>query len=133
MDSRSDSLPSNAARCGSDGKGIGERDPSGEFAMSGTLTVDAAAPICENITRIGQGRIVWRRVGASSGSGKDRKAGQFDSRPITKASVTYTKAGEALILFFLTQEAAGFDENGTPKATMRRVRLNTVMSLGILP
>lgn len=97
------------------------------------LTVDAATPICENITRIGQGRVRWRRVGKSSGSGKERKAGQFDSRPITKASVIYTKAGVAMIQFFLTQAAAGYEANGAPKATRRCVRLNTVLELGILP
>jgi len=95
------------------------------------LTVDTATPICANISAFGRGNIQWRRVGASSGSGKERKAGQFDSRPITKASVTYTKAGVAMIQFFLTQDAAGYEADGTPKVTMRRVRLDSVMRLGV--
>lgn len=96
------------------------------------LTVDTATPICENITNIGRGKIEWRRVGKSSGSGKERKAGQFDSRPITKANVIYTKTGVAMIQFFLTQAAAGYEANGAPKATRRCVRLDTVMRLSIL-
>ena len=113
--------------------GASGRKPRPRPGESVMLTVDTATVICANITALGQGRIVWRRVGASSGSGKERKAGQFDSRPITKASVTYTKAGEALIMFFLTQDAAGYEEDGTPKATMRRVRMDTVKNLSVLP
>ena len=88
------------------------------------MTIDKVIQACAEVNAAGIGRVAWQRVGTSSGSGRERTAGQFDGRPITKAQVSGN-----FLMFFLTQEAAGWDATGKPKGTMRRIRLDTVRGL----
>jgi hypothetical protein len=89
-----------------------------------TMTIDQIQAACVQVNAAGLGRVSWQRVGTSSGSGRERTAGQFDGRAITKAQVSGN-----FLMFFLTQDAAGWDATGKPKATMRRIRLDTVRGL----
>lgn len=89
-----------------------------------TMTVDQIQAACVQVNAMGVGQVSWRRVGKSSGSGRERTAGQFDGRAITKAQVSGN-----FLMFFLTQDAAGWDATGKPKPTMRRIRLDTVRGL----
>jgi hypothetical protein len=84
------------------------------------FTFDSAKSACAALNAVGIGRVKWRRVSTSGGSGKERKAGQWDARDVTKAQVYTGKDGTLMVMFFLPPD-------GTGANTMRRVRLSTVI------
>jgi hypothetical protein len=92
------------------------------------ITVETAKAACAEIARMGIGRIAWQRVSDSGGSGRERLAGQFDGRQVTKAQVYMSKSGVWMVMFFLPPDIAGTGPDGKPQ-TMRRVRLDTVRVL----
>jgi len=97
---------------------------SPSLTVIGSAEREALRAACVNITAAGSGTVSWRRAGASEGSGREREAGQFDSRPITKAWVNDNGKG-ALYLFVFLNASAGKGEG------MRKIRLDTLRSLKV--
>ena len=97
---------------------------SPSLAVVGSPEREALRAACVNITAAGSGTVAWRRAGASEGSGREREAGQFDSRPITKAWLN--DAGNGVFYLFVFLNASAGKGEG-----MRRIRLDTLRSLKI--
>lgn len=89
------------------------------------VSIEAAQAACAEIARQGVGMISWRRVTSSGGSGKARKAGQFDGRAISKAQVYTDKRGITMVMYFLIPGP----EDGPDFNPLRVVRLDTVRVL----
>lgn len=89
------------------------------------VSIEAAQAACAEIARMGVGRISWQRLTETSGSGKARKAGQFDGRVVSKAQVYTDKRGITMVMFFLIPGPT----DGPDFNPMRRVRLDTVRVL----
>ena len=83
---------------------------------------DALAQVVGEINDNGSGIVRWQRASASDGSGRDREAGQFDSRPVTKAWLNDNGNG-VFYLFFMLDESAGKGSG------MRKVRIDTLMEV----
>lgn len=93
-------------------------------SIPGSVAREALRATCAAISEAGAGSVSWRRVGASDGSGRDREAGQFDSRPITKAWLN-DKGNGALYLFVFLNAAAGKGEG------MRKIRIDSLRTLKV--
>ena len=92
--------------------------------VGGTDTRDTLAQVCAGITAAQAGTVVWRRVGESAGSGKGRKAGQFDSRPVTKAWMNAN--GNGVYYLFVILNGAGGKGEG-----MRKIRIDSLITASV--
>ena len=81
------------------------------------MLIDQVTPLVSLVNAAGKGIVNWRRVSESDGSDRTRKAGQFDSRTVTKCWVS------GAYLFFFLDAAAGKGSG------MRKVKLETVTKL----
>ena len=84
-----------------------------------TLTMDSIVSNAALVNKKGSGKVRWRRASASSGSGKDRNAGQFDSRAIESCRIS-----GAYLWIKLASHLIGADGNA-----YRRIRLDSIIEL----
>ena len=94
------------------------------LTREGTVERVILRTLCASITAAGSGTVSWRRAGASEGSGREREAGQFDSRSITKAWLNDNGNG-ILYLFVFLNASAGKGEG------MRRIRIDSLRCLTV--
>jgi hypothetical protein len=92
--------------------------------VEGSAERGVLATLCASITARGAGRVRWQRVGASSGSGKARGEGAWDSRPITKAWLNDHGNGIAY-LFVILDKSAGKGEG------MRKIRIDSLIPASV--
>ena len=97
---------------------------SPSLTVIGSAEREALHAACAGITAAGSGTVSWRRAGASEGSGREREAGQFDSRSITKAWLNDNGNG-IFYLFVFLNASAGKGEG------MRRIRIDSLRSLTV--
>ena len=90
------------------------------------LSRDALGATCAAIAASGKGIVRWRRKGASDGSGKDRNAGQFDSRPVVKAWIDAT--GKRVNYLFIVLDGDAGKGDG-----FRMIRIDSLIEVGALP
>ena len=89
------------------------------------LSRDALGATCAAIAASGKGIVRWRRKGASDGSGKDRNAGQFDSRPVVKAWIDST--GKRVNYLFIVLDGDAGKGDG-----FRMIRIDSLIEVGAL-
>lgn len=77
------------------------------------------------VAKIGKGVVRWRRKGESDGSGKERCAGQFDSRPVVKAWLDAT--GKRVNYLFIVLDADAGKGEG-----FRMIPIDRLIEVGAL-
>jgi hypothetical protein len=96
--------------------------------------VEAASAL---VNARGLGRVNWKRKTESSGSGKDRPAGQFHGYAVTSARVAQVAFGRkdapvfhTMLVIVLTSEqiAENIAKGGSPLA-WRNLNMGTILSL----
>lgn len=100
------------------------------MAFMTKVEIEAA---CAQVNAMGIGRVKWHRKGESSGSGKDRKAGQFHGYEINKAQVApvnFRGTVHVMLMIWLTpkQVAENVAAGGSNKV-QRNLNLGTIWTL----
>ena len=97
------------------------------------MSHDSIVSACAQVNAAGIGRVNWHRKSDSSGSGKDRKAGQFHGYEISKAQVApvnFRGTVHLMLMIWLTpaQVAANVAAGGSDKV-QRNLNLGTIKVL----